>query len=204
MRKQTLILTGWLTLPFLALTLLMVWIFTSLDKDRLMAGAPPVGAGAGDTGNANALGEWLAGRDPDAVSDAIDARRERRAIDPLDWPGGVLIRVPQSAIAPNDKSGVLIMAKQGNAIPGRTTGMTLDTQGYFTATFREVDNLGPLFFVGRGIRKDSVHPREIADSDGRRLRAFLLPRMIPDPGLQVSDPIVVTLEVDSVYVGSMP
>lgn len=91
MRKQSLILTAWLALPFICLTILMVWIFTSLDKDKLMADAPPVGAGAGDTGNANALGQLLAGRDPDEISSANQARRDGTAIDPFNWPGGTLL-----------------------------------------------------------------------------------------------------------------
>jgi|GEM_PF-1899661 len=91
MRKQTVILTTWLTLPFIILTLLMVWIFISLDKDKLMADAPPVGAGAGDTGNANALGQWIAGRDPDEVSRANEARRQGTLVNPFSWPGGTLI-----------------------------------------------------------------------------------------------------------------
>ena len=87
MRKQTIILTAWLAMPFLCITLIMTWIFVTLDKDRLM-NEPPVGAGAGDTGNANALGQWLAGRDPDQISKANDARREHTAINPFNWPGG--------------------------------------------------------------------------------------------------------------------
>lgn len=102
MRKQSLILTAWLALPFICLTLIMAWIFVSLDKDRLMD-EPPVGAGAGDTGNANALGQLLAGRDPDEISKANDARREHSAVDPFDWPGGVLLTfeyiVPENADA---------------------------------------------------------------------------------------------------------
>ena len=91
MRKQTVILTVWLILPFIAIGLLMAWLFYSLDKDRLMQDAPPVGAGAGDTGNANALGQLLAGRDPDEISKANDARREGTEVESFNWPGGTLL-----------------------------------------------------------------------------------------------------------------
>ena len=103
MKKQTLILTGWLSLPFVCLTVLMVWIFTSLDTERLMD-EPPVGAGAGDTGNANALGQYLAGRDPDAISDANTARRDGLAIDPFNWPGGTLLTFEHELASDRDPS----------------------------------------------------------------------------------------------------
>jgi len=141
MRKQTLILTGWLTLPFLTLALLMVWIFTSLDKDKLMADAPPVGAGAGDTGNANALGQWLAGRDPDEVSKANDARRSGAAVDPFDWPGGTLLTFNHQPPTDRDPSTlearvvletqgkVSILIRQPTAIAENEWGIHLDQFG---------------------------------------------------------------------------
>ena len=203
MKKQTLILTGWLSMPFVCLTILMVWIFTSLDKERLMD-EPPVGAGAGDTGNANALGQYLAGRDPDAISDATGARRDQRAIDPLVWPGGVTIRVQQSAIAPTGDSGVMIYADSDSEHMGFTTSMILDRDGYFVVTIHEVRGIDLAFYIGRGVSKTTTKPMEITDANGRRLRPIILAPMIPDPGLQVSDPIVVTLDVDSVYIDSLP
>lgn len=116
MRKQTLILTGWLALPFICLTILMFWIFISLDKDKLMADAPPVGAGAGDTGNANALGEWLAGHDPDQISHANQARRDGIAIDPFNWPGGTLLTFahePPIDRDPNNLEARIVLESKG-------------------------------------------------------------------------------------------
>jgi hypothetical protein len=203
MRKQTLILTTWLALPFICLTLIMVWIFVSLDKDRLMD-EPPVGAGAGDTGNANALGQYLAGRDADQISKANDARREGIEIDPLQWPGGVVIRIPQNAISFNSESGVTIFVTQSKTSPGLFTSMALDDAGYYSVKFVDTEFLGPQFYVGSGIRRSSINPDSITDAKNRELRMLLLPNVIPDPNLQVNDPIVVTLEIDSVYQASTP
>ena len=139
-RKQTLILTAWLALPFICLTLIMAWIFVSLDKDRLM-NEPPVGAGAGDTGNANALGQLLAGRDPDEISKANDARREHSAVDPFDWPGGVLFTfehiVPENAdasllearIVIESQSKISVFVRHPQSLGEHQWGITLDQYG---------------------------------------------------------------------------
>lgn len=93
MRRKNIILTLWFIAPLAVFAGLYALIFITLDKDKLMADAPAIGAGAGDTGNANALGQWLAGRDPDAVSLATKAKRERLLIDPRDWPGGIELMI---------------------------------------------------------------------------------------------------------------
>jgi len=60
MRRQNVLLSIWLTLPILIIGLLIWAIALSLaDPPRKMT---PVGAGAGDTGGANAIGQALAGR----------------------------------------------------------------------------------------------------------------------------------------------
>lgn len=91
-------LTLYLASPILVFVGLYVLIFVTLDKDKLMADAPAIGAGAGDTGNANAFGEWLFGHDPDAISLATKAKRERLFIDPRDWPGGIELSIPKNLI----------------------------------------------------------------------------------------------------------
>jgi hypothetical protein len=139
-RKQSLILSAWLALPFICLTLIMAWIFVSLDKDRLMD-EPPVGAGAGDTGNANALGQLLAGRDPDEISKANDARRGHSAIDPFDWPGGVLLIfehiVPDNADASlleariiiESQNKITVFVRHPQSIREHQWGIALDQYG---------------------------------------------------------------------------
>tara|TARA_R110000737_G_scaffold2923_15_gene9754 strand:- start:33199 stop:33783 length:585 start_codon:yes stop_codon:yes gene_type:complete len=140
MRKQTLILTTWLALPFICLTLIMVWIFVSLDKDRLM-NEPPVGAGAGDTGNANALGQYLAGRDPDEVSKANQARREHSKVEPFNWPGGTLITFEftpntqldqsllEARITIESQDKVTVFVRHPQPIDGTKWGVQLDQFG---------------------------------------------------------------------------
>ena len=99
MTRKNIILTLWLIAPLATFAGLYAMIFVTLDKDKPMSDAAPIGAGAGDTGNANALGQWLAGRDPDAVSLATKAKRERLMISPRDWPGGVVLVLPQEVYA---------------------------------------------------------------------------------------------------------
>ncbi|MEM9065251.1 MAG: hypothetical protein AAGB51_07155 [Planctomycetota bacterium] len=62
MRKQNVLLLTWLALPLVIIVGLMAWIMVTFRDDKPMADAPPVGAGAGDTGGANAIGELLRGR----------------------------------------------------------------------------------------------------------------------------------------------
>ncbi len=60
MRKRVL-LTLFLAAPILVVAGLLYAVALSLERGVRLA-APPVGAGAGQTGGANALGEYLAGR----------------------------------------------------------------------------------------------------------------------------------------------
>ena len=82
--------------------------------------------------------------------------------------------------------------------------MALDDAGYYSVKFVDTEFLGPQFYVGSGIRRSSINPDSITDAKNRELRMLLLPNVIPDPNLQVNDPIVVTLEIDSVYQASTP
>ncbi|KAA0212991.1 MAG: hypothetical protein DYG94_13545 [Leptolyngbya sp. PLA3] len=61
MRISKSLLTLWLIAPIAAVAVLSVWIVLSMRGEPWM-NAPPVGAGAAQTGGANALGEWLAHR----------------------------------------------------------------------------------------------------------------------------------------------
>jgi hypothetical protein len=60
-RKQNVILTAWLSAPILAVVLLCYWIIVSLQTGPKMH-EPAVGAGHGQTGGANAIGELLSAR----------------------------------------------------------------------------------------------------------------------------------------------
>lgn len=111
-------LTLYLASPILVFVGLYVLIFVTLDKEKHMADSPAIGAGAGDTGDANALGQWLAGRDPDAVSLAAKAKRERLMIDPRDWPGGIELHIPKRLIKGDRVSIELRRGDQVESIRG--------------------------------------------------------------------------------------
>lgn len=93
--RKNVLLTLWLALPIAVFAGMVVWIFETKGRPKIMDVAP-VGPGAGDTGGANALGEWLAGRDPNRVERANIARRQGRAVDPFWWPGGTRVVVEAS------------------------------------------------------------------------------------------------------------
>lgn len=86
--RKNVLLTVWLTLPFVFLGLIVYGIFSAYSGSKAMD-ARPVGQGAGDTGGANALGEWLAGHDVAAEERINRDLREGRLIDPIDWAGGI-------------------------------------------------------------------------------------------------------------------
>lgn len=66
--KKNLLITLWLLAPIAAVGLLAWWIAVSLNIGPAMR-AEPVGPGAGDTGGANALGEFFAGSSLDPGAD---------------------------------------------------------------------------------------------------------------------------------------
>jgi hypothetical protein len=174
--KKNILLTIWLALPITIVSLLMVWIFYSLDKDRLMDDAVPYGAGAGDTGNANAIGEWLAGNNANAISLAVKARREGLAIDPRDWPGGVELRVPFQDIGKAETEWSLDLQSDGETESILVkAGPSAD--GYYQIVLSQDQIHGVTFWLGDG-----------ADSAGEQ--RFIEPQ-IPVPSLQTSDPMVV-------------
>lgn len=194
-RKQTFILTMWLGMPFLCLTLIMVWIFVTLDKDKLMSDAVPIGAGAGDTGNANALGQWIAGRDADAISDADRARREGIAIDPFSWPGGVLLTFDHDRI-----DGLI------DESPKLTARIMITAGDVVTVFVRHPEAMSP----GKwGVQLDPIgRPVTIARisagyaSEGTDITSWpsaAIPREYIKPGdTQSSDPISIPVRIEIV------
>ncbi len=189
MIKKNIALTIWLLLPITIVSLLMAWIFISLDTDRLMDDAVPYGAGAGDTGNANALGEWLAGRDADEVSRAVDARREGRAIDPLEWPGGVLISIPDEYISEGSLELVITYNEIDRSDPDApqqvfTRIKIADHGGYYVSLEHWQIKDGRLGLV----RRDT--------NDFAYVIPAYTPPTVPPAELQVSEQMRVELEVD--------
>lgn len=93
---RNLLLTAWLAAPFAVLGAILWLAVVFLGKPKMIA--TPRGPGAGDTGGANALGEWLAGRNPEVQAAAQQALREGRLIDPTRWPGPVEVVVPVDTV----------------------------------------------------------------------------------------------------------
>ena len=69
--KRRIFLIVFLAMPMLLLSVLFWIIAASVGQTPAMSNSR-VGVGAGDTGGANALGEWLAGRDVAEVRDGMD------------------------------------------------------------------------------------------------------------------------------------
>ncbi len=196
MKKKNIYLTIWLVLPIVIVSSLIAWIFYSLDKDRLMADAVPYGAGAGDTGNANALGQWLAGRNPDEVAAALKARRNGYAINPVDWPGGVMVKIPALAFGEEVESAMLVFVDD-QSLEVLAQEMVTDDAGFVTLEISHGDAQG--FFFYATTSEPMLLGNKIVDADGRALRPIEFGLQIPDPNLQVSDPMVVEVRIDSVY-----
>ncbi|MFG0306472.1 MAG: hypothetical protein ACF8Q5_09720 [Phycisphaerales bacterium JB040] len=124
--RKNLLLTLWLIAPIAVVTLLCVWIFTSFERGPAM-NAPGRGVGAEDTGGANALGEWLAGRDPDEVQRINRDLREGRLIDPMKWDAGIDIRITVPAGADFQMLHFSPSSSTGKA-PGPTIENLSDTE----------------------------------------------------------------------------
>lgn len=204
MSRKNIILTLWLIAPLATFAGLYAMIFVTLDNDKPMSDAAPIGAGAGDTGNANALGQWLAGRDPDAVSLATKAKRERLMISPMDWPGGVELRIPAGAIKASDQPLMLtqIYDEQGR-FSTTMVELNVDLGVYVRVIDAEQFALGNRFVLATSlpvINEDST----ITDDAGRALRVLTLPTVIPPSEVAVNDPLPVLVPIDSVYAGEMP
>lgn len=113
--RKNLALTAWLMLPFVVVGGLVVGIFLAYRQGPVMD-ARPVGQGAGDTGGANALGQWLAGRNPDEVQRVRRDLREGRLIDPVAWPHGVNLRITPGE-APDETCSVWLWGGRGSPPP---------------------------------------------------------------------------------------
>ncbi len=161
-----------------------------------MADAVPYGAGAGDTGNANALGQWLAGRNPDRVAAALKARRNGYAINPIDWPGGVMVKIPASAFGEEVESAMLVFVDD-QSLEVLAQEMVIGEAGFVTLEMSHADAHG--FFFYATTSEPMLLGNKIVDAEGRALRPIEFGLRIPDPDLQVSNPMVVEVRLDSVY-----
>ena len=81
--RSRLAITLFLLSPIAVVAGLCLWIVVSLSAEPEMR-AEARGQGARDTGGANALGEWLAGRDPDEIQRRNRLVRQGEAVRPAD------------------------------------------------------------------------------------------------------------------------
>ncbi len=194
--KKNIMLTLWLALPILVVAGLMAWIFVSLDKDKLMADAPPVGAGAGDTGNANAIGELLAGKDADAISLANRAKREGVAVDPREWIGGITLRLPAFAFTGDHDSWMLLVLKDG-AMEKFVFKPSRDAPDFVEVYFPPGRLSGAHLYA---VDKDPILvDSKFVDPDGREFKALTIERQVPGAELNARATMVIEFEMDSVY-----
>lgn len=174
--RKNLLLTCWLALPILVFSGLVAWIFVSASRPKAM-NAVAVGQGAGDTGGANALGEWLAGRDPNEVERANIARREGRPIDPFVWPGGTEIIVEHRADEAvsfgwvDPKTGLL-----------RSQVLTYRDGAWRAVLIEHRPAPGALVYVTAGTMSQRIRgdERSVVDGAGVALRARSIAGVVPE------------------------
>ena len=203
MRRKNVLLTLWLIAPIATFAGLYAMIFVTQDKEKLMSDAKPIGAGAGDTGNANALGQWLAGRDPDAVSLATKAKREGLMISPTDWPGGVRLTIPKAALVGEPERVYLTLIYQEAGQFG-TSPMRLDEQaGVYRATITsEQLGKGKRFVIADSL--PSSGGSGYVDQNSSALRVLTMSPVLAPRDVDVNDPLPVHLPIDSVFVDWAP
>ncbi|MEM1184063.1 MAG: hypothetical protein AAGI53_03570 [Planctomycetota bacterium] len=173
--------------PLAAVSFIIWWIFTSLSAGPAMdAGAR--GQGASDTGGANAIGELLAGNDPDEIQRTNRALRSGEPIDPALWPGGITFTIIDPGLPATRRPSL-------GFHNGRETSVSVmqgPNDGVFTLTVDpgEVDP-GSLVLVGiNGLSIDPGGPS--VDGEGNAISpAAIDPVSIS--GADRTEPIIVDL-----------
>ncbi|MEM7623224.1 MAG: hypothetical protein AAF235_08465 [Planctomycetota bacterium] len=143
--KNPVALTLFLLSPLAVVGGIVWWISVSLNVDRAME-AEDRGAGANDTGGANAIGEWLAGRDPDVVEQRNRAVRTGDAMYPADVDVPILLAtLPPPAVGRDAGLVAVLRERRGEAreirlmpaeVDGALAGAMLFGEGVFAAVIR--------------------------------------------------------------------
>jgi len=188
--RKNLLLTCWLALPILIFAGLIVWIFVSAGRPKAM-NAEAVGQGAGDTGGANALGEWIAGRNPNDVERANIARRERRPIDPFVWPGGTEVIVEHDAGAPVSFGWV----DAGTGLL-RSQVLTYRDDAWRAVLIEHRPSPGVPVYVSVGDMSQRIRgdERAVIGADGGALRARSIGGVVPE-GTPASEPLALVIDL---------
>lgn len=192
--RKNLALTVWLLLPFAVVGGLVFGIFIAY-RDGPAMDARPVGQGAGDTGGANALGQWLAGRSPDEVQRIRRDLREGRLIDPVGWPDGVRLFVSPSGTSDGARS-VWLWGGQGGFAPkaGELSGDSITiSHDQLMGIFREGrPGAGVYLSPTRSVLVSGV---TLTDADGNPLEQVEFP-LIPSGEVVGGSPIEIRLSVN--------
>jgi hypothetical protein len=200
---KNLLLTLWLALPILVVVGLVAVIFAAHARGPAMD-ARAVGQGAGDTGGANALGEWLAGRDVLAEEGVRRDLREGRLVEVVDWPDGVNFRL-EPEFSGNGSSGfpaLVLWAGEGTGREAERIAFHLEADGSIVALVSR-ERLAGVHAEGRpgaGVYFLRSGGFEIAeggpvDGQGHSLRMVELPPVPADRAIP-GQPVDVSLEWD--------
>ena len=184
-------LTGWLLLPIAVFGGLVAWIFVTAARPKAMD-VPAVGPGAGDTGGANALGEWIAGRDPNDVQRANIARREGKPIDPFVWPGGTEVVV---AGAPADPVSFGWLDPRTGLL--RAQVLRFRDGAWRAVLIEHRPPPGVPVYIARGAMSQRIlgGDRVIIDASGGAVRPVSIGAVVPE-GTQASDPLPLAIDPD--------
>lgn len=188
--RKNLILTGWLLLPILVFGGLVAWIFVTASRPKAMD-VEAVGPGAGDTGGANALGEWIAGRDPNAVQRANIARREGRPIEPFVWPGGTEVTVAGDPGQP--VSFGWIDARTGLL---RSQVLRFRDGAWRAVLIEHRPEPGSLIYLASGEMSQLIRggERTVVDAEGDEIVPISVGTIVPE-GTAASDPLELRLSI---------
>lgn len=202
MRKQNIALTAFLLGTLGALVALVWGMIVAMRLPRLMDEAPRVGAGAGDTGGVNAIGEMLAGHKANtgirAVREGAAAPREEQpaTIDPATLPQGfiLLVRDKPGRATPSDP--IYFASNVGAWNPG-DPALKLEAQSDMRWRIRLVKPVSrtnpsePIEFkFARGDWKKVEVAADLSDIGNRRL-----PRL-PASAIKGDEPPVIELAVE--------
>lgn len=172
--RKNLLLTVWLMLPFVVVGVIFAWVFMTFRSGRDVKYAP-VGAGAGDAGGANAIGQMLEG--------AHHAVR----VDPHEWPGGIEVLASVDSAAwladPDADPRVIAVHVDATRATPRTWVMHR-REGEFVATLRPdelADVEALLVSPTNAVRVVSAGGRATATEPGGRT-VLVAPLDPVDPG----------------------
>lgn len=201
-RRQRLLVIALAISPFVAFGALFVGIVLIVPGgDRPTERLPAVGAGAGVTGGANALGELLSGNNPDErEAQRLEAARTS-VLEPGTWPGGVILRFDPPAHA-------YLYIRGPREFGGRLVSLPVTEP----AEYRIPENLrtpgvevGSLVTARATLRVDRAGRSLPVDAEGQAARFFRLP---PAPSTAVDSldeamPLIYDLdpELGPVFVG---